>query len=94
MRRLIIPAIFALCATVCQPVARGQAKADLPTADTVINQYIEATGGKAAYEKAQDPRLDGHHRGPGRQYQGYPQADAGRAQQIGLGYRARSRWRE
>jgi zinc protease len=42
-----------LCvAVVCgQARARAQEKPDLPTADTVLSQYIEATGGKAAYEK-------------------------------------------
>jgi len=51
MRRSYVAALIALIATVGQPAARGQSKPDLPTADTVLNQYIEATGGKAAYEK-------------------------------------------
>jgi len=51
MRRLFVPALIALIATVGPPIARGQSKPDLPTADTVLNQYVEAIGGKAAYEK-------------------------------------------
>jgi zinc protease len=51
MRRLFVPALLVLFATLGQSVARGQVKPDLPTAETVLNQYIEATGGKVAYEK-------------------------------------------
>ncbi len=51
MRRPFAAVLFALVATLGQPGARAQSKPDLPTADTVMNQYIEATGGKAAYEK-------------------------------------------
>jgi hypothetical protein len=51
MRRFYVPALFAFLAALGQPAARGQSKPDLPTAETVLNQYIEATGGKAAYEK-------------------------------------------
>jgi zinc protease len=51
MRRSL--ALLALSAffAAAHPAAQGQEKPDLPTADTVMNQYIEATGGKAAYEK-------------------------------------------
>jgi zinc protease len=59
MRRIIVPALFAVIATLGQPDARGQSKPDLPTADTVLNQYIEATGGKAAYEKLKNRVLTG-----------------------------------
>jgi zinc protease len=59
MRRLIVPALFVLCVTLGQPVARGQAKPDLPTAETVLNQFIEATGGKAAYEKLKNRVVTG-----------------------------------
>jgi len=55
MRRLSGPAVIALIATLGQPAARGQSKPDLPKAETVLNQYIEATGGKAAYEKIKNP---------------------------------------
>lgn len=34
-----------------QSTAHAQQKPELPTADAVLNQYVEATGGKAAYEK-------------------------------------------
>ncbi|MFI5461230.1 MAG: hypothetical protein ACHRXM_37980 [Isosphaerales bacterium] len=51
MQRRFIPALIALIAAVGPRAARGQSKPDLPTADTVLNQYVEATGGKAAYEK-------------------------------------------
>ena len=50
MRRLFLPVLFIFVIT-GQPPARGQAKPDLPTADEVLDQYIEATGGKAAYKK-------------------------------------------
>jgi hypothetical protein len=50
MQRPFVPVMIALIATLGQPAARGQSKPDLPTADTVLNQYIEATGGKAAYK--------------------------------------------
>jgi zinc protease len=59
MRRFIIPALLALFAGAGQPVARGQAKPDLPTADTVLSQYVEATGGKAAYEKLKNRVVTG-----------------------------------
>lgn len=51
MLRPLVPALFALIVTLGQPAVRAQSKPDLPTADTVLNQYVEATGGKAAYEK-------------------------------------------
>jgi hypothetical protein len=51
MRPLFVPALCALFAAIGQPAARAQSKPDLPTAETVLNQYVEATGGKAAYEK-------------------------------------------
>ena len=59
MRRFIVPALLALFAGFNQPVARGQAKPDLPTADTVLSQYVEATGGKAAYEKLKNRVVTG-----------------------------------
>ncbi len=50
IRRLIRSfALIALAMTV--PLARGQAPGTLPTAAQVLDQYIEATGGKAMYEK-------------------------------------------
>ncbi len=51
MRRLFVPVLFALIGALGQPAVQAQSKPDLPKADTVLNQYIEATGGKAAYEK-------------------------------------------
>jgi hypothetical protein len=53
MRRFALIAFLAPVVTLCQPSARAQSKPDLPTAETVLDQYIEATGGKAAYEKLQ-----------------------------------------
>jgi hypothetical protein len=46
-------ALSLLCFAVIlsQPRARAQQKPDLPTTDTILNQYVEATGGKSAYEK-------------------------------------------
>jgi zinc protease len=38
---------------------RAQAPADLPKAETILDQYIEATGGKAAYEKIKNRTASG-----------------------------------
>jgi zinc protease len=51
MRPKVVLSLVCLAIGLGQPKARAQDKPDLPTADTVLNQYIEATGGKAAYEK-------------------------------------------
>jgi zinc protease len=51
MRLKVIPGLLCLAVIFGQPSSRAQEKSDLPTAETVLNQYIEATGGKAAYEK-------------------------------------------
>ncbi len=51
MRRSFVTALFLVFAGLGLPAARAQTKPDLPTAETVLNQYVEATGGKAAYEK-------------------------------------------
>jgi zinc protease len=59
MRRLFLPALFALIVPLGPPAARGQSKPDLPTAETVLNQYIEATGGKDAYKKITSRVLTG-----------------------------------
>ncbi len=59
MRRSSILALFALITTLGQPAAQGQSKPDLPTAETVLNQYIEATGGQAAYKKVTSRVLTG-----------------------------------
>jgi hypothetical protein len=59
MRQLFLPALFALIVPLSPPAARGQSKPDLPTAETVLNQYIEATGGKDAYKKITSRVLTG-----------------------------------
>jgi zinc protease len=51
MRRLFVPVLIALLANIGQPAARGQSKPDLPKADTVMSQYIEATGGETPRKK-------------------------------------------
>jgi hypothetical protein len=51
MRRLYALALFALVSILAAPAAQAQSKPDLPKADTVMDQFVEATGGKAAYEK-------------------------------------------
>ena len=51
MRRSFALTLLAVFAMFGQSVARGQEKPDVPTGDTVLSQYIEATGGKDAYEK-------------------------------------------
>ena len=40
-----------LCAAVVLATGARLAADDLPKADTILDKYIEATGGKAAYEK-------------------------------------------
>jgi hypothetical protein len=37
MRRLFLPALFALIVPLGLPAAQGQSKPDLPTAETVLN---------------------------------------------------------
>ena len=49
--RKLFSSLLCLAVVFGQPKARAQDKPNLPSADTVLNQYIEATGGKAAYEK-------------------------------------------
>ena len=51
MRRFFALTLLAVFAMFGQSVVRGQEKPDVPTGDTVLSQYIEATGGKDAYEK-------------------------------------------
>lgn len=53
MRRSSVLAAIAILITLDRPAppARAQAPAELPKADTVLEQYLEATGGRAAYEK-------------------------------------------
>ena len=41
------------------PSARAQATADLPKAETILDQYVEATGGKIAYEKLKNRTMSG-----------------------------------
>src|SRR5437868_4503983 len=43
--------IFILGATVVLATGVGRAADDLPKAETILDKYIESTGGKAAYEK-------------------------------------------
>ena len=51
MRRRFVLAAIAICATSGPFQARGQEPGTLPKGETVLAQYVEATGGKAAYEK-------------------------------------------
>jgi hypothetical protein len=51
MPRIFVAALFSVCALFGQPAARAQSKPDLPTAETVLDQFVAATGGRAAYEK-------------------------------------------
>jgi len=51
MRRLFVPALITLIVNLSQPAARGQSKPELPKAETVLSQFVEATGGEAAYKK-------------------------------------------
>jgi hypothetical protein len=51
MRPKLVFSLLCLAVIFGQYTVTAQEKPDLPTADTVLNQYIEATGGRAAYEK-------------------------------------------
>jgi hypothetical protein len=51
MRRSLAPPLFAFLLALGQPNAGAQTKPDLPTGDAVLSQYVEATGGKGAYQK-------------------------------------------
>lgn len=51
MQPKLVLSLLCLAVVFGQQKARAQEKPGLPTADTVLNQYIEATGGRAAYEK-------------------------------------------
>jgi zinc protease len=59
MRSRLVLAVIALCATSGPIGARGQEPGALPKAETVLDQYVEATGGKAAYEKVKSRTLTG-----------------------------------
>jgi hypothetical protein len=59
MRRPFALAAIALLSTLARP-ATAQAPSDLPKADTVLDQYVEATGGKAAYEKLKNRKVSGN----------------------------------
>ena len=90
MRRLIVPALLVFFAAFGQPAARGQAKPDLPTADTVMNQYIEATGGKAAYEKIKNRVSTGTIEIPAANLKGTIKLTQAAPNKTGRCYRARS----
>ena len=52
MKRSFALALIAVTAGISPPAALAQtATKALPKADTILTQYVEATGGKAAYEK-------------------------------------------
>ncbi len=61
MRRSFALTAIALLITLDRPArpARAQAPPDLPKAETVLDQYVEATGGKAAYEKIKNRTASG-----------------------------------
>jgi hypothetical protein len=61
MRHSFAIAAIASLVAVALPArpTRAQAPADLPKAETVLDQYIEATGGKAAYEKIKNRTSSG-----------------------------------
>jgi zinc protease len=61
MRRPFVLAAMASLIAVGRPAppARAQSPADLPKAETVLDQYVEATGGKAAYEKLKNRTASG-----------------------------------
>ena len=58
MRRPFALAAIALLIILARPLP-AQAPSDLPKAETVLDQYVEATGGKAAYEKLKNRTISG-----------------------------------
>jgi zinc protease len=65
MRRAIVFMLIALFPAVGQLPTRAQEPGALPKAETVLADYIEATGGKAAYEKVKSRTLTGTVELPG-----------------------------
>jgi hypothetical protein len=51
MRRSLAPAVLAFLTAIGEPAAHAQAKPDLPTGDAVLDQFVEASGGQAAYKR-------------------------------------------
>ena len=51
MRPRIVFSVIALFSAVAQPAVQAQEPGSLPKAETVIEQFIEASGGKAVFEK-------------------------------------------
>ena len=54
-------AVIAMLVTLGRPAApaRAQAPPDLPKAETILDQYVEATGGRAAYDKVKNRKMTG-----------------------------------
>jgi outer membrane lipoprotein-sorting protein len=70
MRRPLFFTLVALLPALGQSPARGQEAKDLPKAETVLDQFIEATGGKAAYEKFKNRSTSGTVEIPGANLKG------------------------
>ena len=64
----------------------------MPTAETVINQYIEATGGKAAYEKLKNRVVTGTIEIPAANIKGNTKMMQALPNKFADGRRARPRW--
>jgi outer membrane lipoprotein-sorting protein len=69
MRRLFALALIASLGALGRP-ARAQVAADLPKAETVLDQYVEAIGGKAAHEKIKTRTMTGTVEIPGANVKG------------------------
>jgi outer membrane lipoprotein-sorting protein len=69
MRRLFALALIASLGALDRP-ARAQVAADLPKAETVLDQYVEAIGGKAAHEKIKTRTMTGTVEVPGANVKG------------------------
>jgi hypothetical protein len=60
MRRQFVLAAIALCTASGPFPARGQEPGALPKGETILAQFVEATGGRAAYEKVKSRTIVGN----------------------------------
>lgn len=54
MKRRLAPVLMMVAVALAPRAVRAQAPPQLPKAETVLDQYVEATGGKAAYDKVKN----------------------------------------
>jgi zinc protease len=70
MRRSLVLCLLVLFPAAAPVQSRGQEAGSLPKGETVLADYLEATGGKAAYEKFKNRTLSGEVEIPGANIKG------------------------